>query len=337
MASYIAKRILLLVFTLWGVTAISFAIIQLAPGSPLEMKLRADPGGGLGDQSGLSQEAREQLKKLYHLDRPLFERYLLWLGDIVRLDFGKSFSDHRPVLDKISERLPVSITFGISAILVALLIGIPLGLLASAKQGTWIDRGISFFTVSLYAMPTYVLGILLLTFLGGGEFLDWFPIYGIQSDDYDRLDFWSKVGDRLHHFILPGLCYCIGSLAFITEQQRASMLEALHQDYIRTARAKGLSETVVYWKHAFRNALIPIVTIMGGMIPAILGGGVIIESLFSVPGLGLLSYQAILERDYPVIMANFTITGFLTLLGLFFSDILYVLVDPRIDFEDLNS
>jgi peptide/nickel transport system permease protein len=182
-------------------------------------------------------------------------------------------------------------------------------------------------------MPTYVLGILLLTFLGGGDFLDLFPIYGIQSDQYDVLSWWGRLLDRAHHFVLPCICYCIGSLAFITQQQRATILEALNQDYIRTARAKGLSEPIVFLKHAFRNSLIPIVTIAGGMIPAILGGGVIIESLFSIPGLGLLSWESLVQRDYPVIMANFTISAFLSLLGVFLSDIFYVVVDPRIDFE----
>ncbi len=333
MQAYIIKRLFLLVFTLWGITFVSFIILQLAPGSPLEMKLAQDKSGGMGDKSALSEENLEQLKKLYNLDKPILTRYGLWLNDLVHLDFGTSFFDHRPVIDKIKEKIPVSLAFGISGLLVALLIGIPLGMIAALYRDTPIDRTITFLGIAKYSTPTYVLGILLLTFLGGGEFLDLFPIYGIQSDNYESLSMVGKFLDRLNHFILPCICYSIGGLAFITQQQRASLLEAMNQDYIRTARAKGLSEPVIFFKHAFRNSLIPIVTIMGGMIPGILGGGVIIESLFSIPGLGLMAYEALLQRDYPTIMANFTISSFLALAGIFISDICYVLVDPRIDFE----
>lgn len=333
MYAYFVKRVALLFLTLLGITFVSFIMLQLAPGSPLEMKLAADPSGGLGDKAALTEEARELLKKQYNLDKPILTRYGLWLNDIVHLNFGESFTDHRPVIEKIKERIPVSLVFGLSSIMVALLLGIPLGVWAAYRSGKMSDHLITFANIAAYSVPTYVLGILLLTFFGGGEFLDWFPIYGIQSDDYDKLDFWSKMADRLSHFVLPCICYSLGSLAFISQQQRASLLEALSQDYIRTARAKGLSEPLVLLKHAFRNSLIPIVTLLGAMIPGILGGGVIIESLFSIPGLGLLSYESLLARDYPTIMANFTISSFLSLLGIFISDLLYVCVDPRIDFE----
>jgi ABC-type dipeptide/oligopeptide/nickel transport system permease component len=333
MGSYLVKRIGFLILTLFGITFVSFIMLQLAPGSPLEMKLAQDKGGGLGEKSVITEEAKEQLKKLYHLDRPLLVRYGLWLNDLAHLNLGESFTDHRPVLEKIKERLPVSLIFGISSILVALLIGIPLGLISGAFQNSVWDRWITFVVIAKYSLPTYVLGILLLTFFGGGDFLNWFPIYGIQSDHYESLSLSAKFLDRLHHFILPCICYSIGTLAYITQQQRASFLEALHQDYIRTARAKGLPERLVLFKHAFRNSLIPIVTILGGMIPGILGGGVIVESLFSIPGLGLLAYESLLARDYPTIMANFTISAFLSLLGIFLSDLCYAWVDPRIDFE----
>lgn len=333
MQAYILKRVFLLFFTLWGITFTSFLMLQLAPGSPLEMKLMRSKDGGLGDKSALTDETRAQLLKLYHLDKPILTRYALWMKDVVQLNFGESFSDRRPVIEKIAERVPVSLIFGVSSVVIALLVGIPLGLVSAAMRGRWFDRITAVLVIAMYSMPTYVLGILLLTFFGGGDFFDWFPIYGIQSDSYDTMSFMGKFLDRAHHFILPCICYCIGSLAFITQQQRASILDALSQDYIRTARAKGLTERVVFLKHAFRNSLIPIVTIMGGMIPSILGGGVIIESMFSIPGLGLLSWESLVQRDYPVIMANFTISAFLSLIGIFLSDIFYVLVDPRIDFE----
>jgi len=333
MQTYILKRIILLFFTLWGITLVSFVMLQLAPGSPLEMKIQRGQGGSLMEKSAVTEEVIKRMKKQYHLDQPIMVRYWLWLKDISHLNFGTSFTDHRPVIKKIEERLPVSLIFGFSGIFLALVVGIPLGLLSGAYQNTPLDRGVAFFSIALYALPSYVLGILLLTFLGGGEFLNIFPIYGIQSDNYETLNFIGRVLDRAHHFVLPCICYSIGALAFITQQQRASILEVLSQDYIRTARAKGLSEKVVFLKHAFRNSLIPIITILGAMLPSILGASVIIEALFSIPGLGLLAFNALLQRDYPTIMANFTIGALLSLLGIFLSDILYVVVDPRINFD----
>lgn len=334
MPRYLLKRFLFLIMTLWGITVISFVMLQLAPGSPIEMKMLQDRGGGLGEKSLVSEEVVQRLRKQYHLDKPIHIRYGLWLKDIVQLDFGKSFTDHRPVIEKIKERLPVSLIFGLSGILIALLVGIPLGLIAASRHNTISDHSITFFSIALYALPSYVLALLLITFLGGGDFLDIFPIYGIQSDSYEQLSWFGKTLDRAYHFVLPGLCYSIGGIAFITQQQRASLLEALHQDYIRTARAKGLSERLVLYKHAFRNSLIPTVTILGAMVPSILGASVIIEAVFSIPGLGLLAYEALLQRDYPTIMANFTIGAFLSLIGILLSDLLYVLVDPRISFEE---
>lgn len=333
MRAYFLKRFLLLIFTLWGITLVSFAILQLAPGSPIDAKIGAGMDGTLSDRAAITAEQRQQLMEEFHLDKPILVQYGLWLKDIVTLDFGTSFIDRRPVIDKIAERIPVSLVFGLSSIFFSLLIGIPLGILSAAKKDSIWDRIIAIKVIACYSLPTYVLGILLLTFLGGGDFLDLFPIYGIQSDNYDQLSFLGQIFDRIHHFILPCICYCIGTLAFITQQQRASLLESMNQDYIRTARAKGLGEERVVLKHAFRNSLIPIVTIVGAMIPSILGGGVIIESLFSIPGLGLLAFESLLQRDYPTIMANFTIVAFLSLLGIFLSDLFYVVIDPRIDFE----
>jgi len=331
--NYFLKRLLYLGLTLLGITLVSFAILQLAPGSPIEAKIGAGRDGALSDRQSITEDQRKQLMEEFNLDKPLIVQYGLWLKNLAQFNFGTSFMDRRPVAEKIKERLPVSLVFGISSIIVALLFGIPLGLWAGSKPNSWIDRSIAVLVIAMYSLPTYVLGILLLTFFGGGDFLDLFPIYGIQSDDYSTLDLFGRILDRTHHFILPCICYTIGTLAFITQQQRASILEALSQDYIRTARAKGVTEFWVLMKHAFRNSLIPIVTIVGAMIPSILGGGVIVESMFSIPGLGLLAFESLLQRDYPMIMANFTITAFLSLLGIFLSDLFYVMVDPRIDFE----
>ncbi|TVQ79280.1 MAG: ABC transporter permease [Bradymonadales bacterium] len=337
MKRYLITRAFLFLFTLWGITIVTFGMLQLAPGSPLEMKLLSDPTGGMGDRSMITEDQIERLRAQYHLDKPILHRYVLWLKDIAVLDFGTSFVDHRPVIEKIGERLPISLIFGGSAIFLALFLGIPLGLLSGRFHNRPLDRGIAFFSIALYAMPSYVLGILLLTFLGSDEFLNIFPIYGIQSDNYRELSLFGKAFDRLHHFVLPCVCYSIGGLAYITQQQRASILECLHQDYVRTARAKGQTERVVFYRHAFRNSLIPIVTILGALIPGIVGSSIIIESLFSIPGLGLLVFESLLARDYPTIMANFVIGGVLTLSGILLSDILYVVVDPRIHFGSANS
>ncbi len=309
-------------------------MLQLTPGSPLELKMQRDNRGALGEQSAISEEAMENLKRLYHFDKPIHVRYGLWLNDLIHLDFGKSFAEHRPVLDMLKERIPVSIAFGLTSILVALFIGIPLGMIAAAYQGRFIDYCVSVILIALYSTPVYVVALVLLTFLGGGDFLDLFPIYGLKSDDYETLSWAGQIWDRAHHFFLPGLCYCLGGLAFIAQQQRSSLLDCMRQDYIRTALSKGLSERSAFLKHAFRNSLIPTVTLLGGMIPGILGGGIIIERIFSIPGLGLLSYEGLLNRDYPVIMANFTISSFLVLLGIFIADFLYVVVDPRITFDE---
>jgi len=333
MRAYLIKRLLLMFLTLWGITLISFLMLQMTPGSPLEMKFARGPAGSLGEHSHITEEAMDLMKKQFHLDKPPLVQYGMWLKSILTLDFGISFTDRRPVIDKIKERLPVSLVFGLSGIFVAILLGIPLGLFSGIHKNSLFDRLTAFAVIAMFSVPSYVLGIYLLTFFGGGDFLDLFPIYGIQSDHYDTLSWFGKLTDRLHHFILPCLCYTIGSLAFITQLQRGSILEALNQDYIRTARAKGVPENKVFFKHAFRNSLIPIATVLAGIIPAILGGSIIIETIFSIPGIGLLSFEALLQRDYPLMMANFTIFAFLSLLGILLSDICYVLVDPRISFE----
>lgn len=333
MQTYFIKRFLLLFLNLLGITIVSFVMLQLTPGSPLDMKAARGVDGGLAENSNITDEHREALKKLYNLDKPIHERYFLWIKDIVQLDFGTSFTDHRPVIEKIKERLPVSLIFGFSAIFMAIFVGIPMGLLGAAFHNTPIDRFSSLVVVAMYSFPSYVLGVLLITFFGNPDFFDWFPIIGIQSDNYEYLSVTGKILDRASHFVLPCICYSIGSVAVISQIQRGQFLDALYQDYVRTARAKGVSEFLVLMKHAFRNSLIQVATILGGMVPVILGGSIIIETLFSIQGLGELAFRALLERDYPTIMANFTIFSLLSLFGILVSDVLYVVIDPRIDFE----
>ncbi len=330
MRTYILKRLLLLIPTLLGITLITFFVVQLAPGNPVSRKLQVGEGVRA---SAITQDIVEQTKKLYGLDKPIYVRYWIWLKQIATLDFGRSYKDHRPVIEKIAERLPVTLSLNIISIFLAYVISIPLGVYSAVKRGTIQDRVITFFLFALYSIPSFWLAVVLIYFLGGGEFWDVFPIYGILSPGAENFPFVEKALDFLWHITLPVICLTYGDLAYLSRYQRGSLLEALQGDFIRTAKAKGLPESKVIFKHALRNALIPIVTILASILPAMIGGSVIIESIFSIPGIGQLGFEAILSRDYPVIMAIATISAFLTLAGILISDLAYVLVDPRISFE----
>jgi peptide/nickel transport system permease protein len=221
----------------------------------------------------------------------------------------------------------------IISIFLVYIIAIPIGVYSATKQGTALDRAITFFLFALYSIPSFWLAMVLIYFLGGGEFWDVFPIYGILSPGAENYQFLGKALDFLWHITLPVICLTYGDLAYLSRYQRGSILEVLRSDFIRTARAKGLTESSVIFKHALRNALIPIITIVASILPAMIGGSVIIESIFSIPGIGQLGFEAVLSRDYPVIMAIATISAFLTLVGILLSDLAYVMVDPRISFE----
>jgi peptide/nickel transport system permease protein len=330
MRSYILKRLLLLIPTLFGITVITFFVIQLAPGSPVERKLNIEEGV---KAEAITKDIVEQTKKLYGLDKPIYIRYLIWVKRIVTLDFGSSYKDHRPVIEKIGERLPVTLSLNLISIFLAYFISIPLGVYSAVKEGNLSERVITFTLFALYSIPSFWLAMILIYFLGGGDFWSVFPIYGILSPGAENFTFTEKALDFLWHITLPVICLTYGDLAYLSRYQRGSLLEVLREDFIRTAKAKGLPDSVVLFKHALRNALIPIITIIASILPAMIGGSVIIESIFSIPGIGQLGFEAVLSRDYPVIMAIATISAFLTLLGILVADILYVLVDPRISFE----
>jgi peptide/nickel transport system permease protein len=330
MRTYILKRLLLLIPTLLGITLITFLVVQLAPGNPVSRKLQV--GEGVKAEA-ITQDIVEQTKKLYGLDKPIYVRYWIWVKQIATLDFGRSYKDHRPVMQKIEERLPITLALNIISIFLVYTISIPLGVYSAVRQGSLQDRVITFFLFALYSIPSFWLAVVLIYFLGGGEFWDVFPIYGILSPGAESFPFYKKALDFLWHITLPVICLTYGDLAYLSRYQRGSLLEVLHEDFLRTARAKGLPESKVIFKHALRNALIPIVTIIASILPAAIGGSVIIESIFSIPGIGKLGFEAVLSRDYPVIMAIATISAFLTLAGILISDLAYVLVDPRISFE----
>lgn len=332
MQVYLIKRLLQVIPTLVGITLITFFIIQLAPGNPASLKVQMATQGQVTD-SAISQQIIEQTKKLYGLDKPLPIQYLLWVKRIVTFDFGTSFKDHRKVLDKIAERLPITIQLNVISIFLVYLIAIPFGIYSSTHQDTFADRLLTLFFFFLYSLPSFWVAVLLIMFFGGGDFLDLFPVYGISSIGAQSWSFFPWLVDRLWHLVLPVICLTYGGLAYLSRLTRAEMLEVIREDYIRTARAKGLSERVVIFKHALRNALLPIITLLAFLLPAMFGGSVIIESIFSIPGMGQLGFESVLSRDYPVIMAITTISALLTLLGLLLSDLLYALLDPRIKLE----
>lgn len=312
----------------------------MAPGGPIEQKLQAMRFGGAGREGGekmgnvgMNAEVMEALNKQYGFDKPVQERYYIWLKNIVKLDFGNSFTFEDPVIDVISSRFPVSLQFGIVSFILSYLVCIPLGVMKAIKANTAFDHISGIILYAAYSVPVLVLGIFLITFFAGGSYFNWFPIGMLYSDNYDSLTTWGKVLDRLHHFILPIICYMLGGFTELTMLMRNSMLDVVKSDYVRTARAKGLSENVVLFKHALRNAFLPIATGIGGFFRVFLAGSLIIETVFQLNGIGSLSYNSILARDYNVIMGILFLSAVFLMLGRVFSDIVYVLVDPRIDFR----
>lgn len=329
--------------TLIGITLVTFAIINLAPGSPIEQKIQQMKFGGMGRESsvsntsskstGISEEVLEALKKQYGFDKPVHVRYFIWLKNIAKLDFGESFTYEEPVIDVIISKFPVSLQFGVISLLMSYIICVIFGVIKAVKHGSTFDYLTSFFLFVTYSIPSFMLAILLIVYFAGGSFYNWFPIGELYSDNYSSLTLMGKIIDRVHHFILPLICYMIGSFTVLTMLMKNSLLDEIKKDYIRTARAKGVSEKAVYLKHALRNALIPIVTGIGGFLSVFFAGSLLLESIFQLDGMGLLGYKSLLQRDYNVIMGLIFIQSLLLLLGNLLSDLAYVVVDPRINFE----
>jgi peptide/nickel transport system permease protein len=321
MTSYLVKRILMLIPLMIGITLITFSVIHLAPGEPVEMQMAMNPKVG--------KEARERLTKFYGLDKPLHEQYFSWVGKIVRLDLGRSFSsDGRPVVDKIKERLPVTISLNVIALLLEFGLAIPIGILSATRRDTWLDKGITVFVFIGFAVPTFWLALLLMYLFGVR--LNWLPISGLHTLGSDSWGTVRYLLDMAKHLILPIMVASFGSLAGLSRYMRSAMLNVISQDYITTARAKGLPERVVIYKHALRNALLPLITLLGFSIPGLIGGSVIFETIFAIPGMGQLFYQGVMSRDYPVVMGILVFGAFLTLIGNLIADLSYALADPRI-------
>lgn len=332
MGTYIFKRILLFIPTFLMITIITFVISRLAPGDPAELK-----AGALNEKAdkGVTEEMVQKIRAKWHLDAPIPVQYGYWVSDLLHLDFGESFKDDSKVWDKIRERIPVTLIMSVVSVILAYLIAIPIGIRSATHPGGPFDRISTTILFMLYSLPTFWIGTLALQYLcQGSGFIDLFPIGGITSIDYEPT--WGalrKMVDISWHLTLPTLIYTYGSFAFISRQMRGAMLENIRQDYVRTARAKGLAERVVIYKHALRNSLIPIITLLAGLLPALVGGSVIVEQIFSIPGMGQLAIQALNERDYPIIMAELSLTAVLTMVGVLVADVLYSVVDPRIAFS----
>lgn len=321
MAKYLAKRILMLIPLMFGITLITFSVIHLAPGEPVDMQMAMNPKVG--------KEARERLKKFYGLDQPLHVQYLDWVGKLARFDLGRSFSsDSRPVVDKIKERLPVTLSLNVIALILEFGLAIPIGILAATHRDTLLDKGITVFVFLGFAVPTFWLALLLMYLFGVK--LNWLPISGLHTLGSDSYGTAKYLWDMLKHLIMPIMVASFGSLAGLSRYMRSSMLNVIGQDYITTARAKGLSERVVIYKHALRNAMLPLITLAGFSIPGLIGGSVIFETIFALPGMGQLFYQGVMSRDYPVVMGILVIGAFLTLIGNLIADICYAVADPRI-------
>ncbi|MBC75222.1 MAG: peptide ABC transporter permease [Halobacteriovoraceae bacterium] len=342
MLKYILRRLVLLIPTLLGITIVVFGVVNLAPGSPIEQKIQqlrfagsadAEAAGSQQGTATVSKEVLDALKKQYGFDKPVHVRYWIWLKNLAKLDFGDSFTYEEPVIDVIMSKFPVSLQFGVMSLLLSYLISIPLGVWKAVKHGSRLDGVTSFILFIAYSIPSFMLAIVLIVFFAGGSFLDIFPIGGLYSDFYDEMTAGERVLDRIYHFILPLICYTIGSYTQLTLLMKNSLMEEVKKDYIRTARAKGLGEKTVYLKHALRNALIPIVTGIGGFLSIFFAGSLILEKIFQLDGIGLLSFNSILSRDYNVIMGLVFIQALLMLIGNIISDVAYVLVDPRIDFQ----
>ena len=321
LAVRLARKLLWMFIVLLGITVISFWVIHLAPGSPTDMETTLNPLAG--------EAARAQLEKLYGLDKPLHIQYWEWLKRLLVFDFGNSMSsDARPVLEKIMERLPLTIGMNVAALFLTLLIAVPAGILSAWKQNSFFDRTVTVIVFLGFAMPSFWLALLLMMFFGIEH--QWLPLSGITSMNYESLSILGKLGDLAAHLCLPILVYTIGGLASMSRFMRACMLEVLRQDYILTAQAKGLATSTVIFRHALRNALLPVITLLGLSIPGLIGGSVIIESIFALPGLGQLFYAAVMARDYTMIMGNLVLGAILTLFGNVLADLCYGLADPRI-------
>ncbi len=338
MVSYLIQRSLLMIPTFIGITLISFLIMRLTPGDPAELRaaggLGAAAGGGISvEKRGAVDEAMAQWRAQYGLDKPLHVQYVVWLKNLFTLNFGDSFKDSQSVWSKIAERLPVTVKLNFWSILVVYLVAIPLGIYSATHPNSFADQVTTLAAFVLFAVPLVWAATMAIVFICGGDFYYLFPPGGIESLEFsENWSIWKKIKDHTWHLFLPVVLLSYDGFAGLSRYMRSSMLEVLRQDYVQVARAKGLQESMVIFKHVLRNSLIPQVTILASILPGLIGGSIIIETIFSIPGLGQLGYESVLARDYPTVLALLTVSSVLTLMGILISDILLSMVDPRIAF-----
>jgi microcin C transport system permease protein len=345
MLIYILKRIGLMLPTLFGVLTLTFVVIQFVPGGPVEQLLAEARSRGGASEGGATTSRRDMdakqiaaLKKLYGFDKPAPVRYVEMLKSFVTFDLGRSFMRNKPVWDLIKEKLPVSISLGLWTFLISYLVSVPLGVAKAVREGSRFDVLTTLFVLIGYAIPGFVLGVLLIVFFAGGSFLDWFPLRGLTSDNWSEMAWPARILDYFWHLVLPLTCIVIGSFAVMTMLTKNTFIEEIRKQYVLVARAKGLSQRRVLYKHIFRNALIPIITgFPAAFVGAFFTGSLLIETLFSLDGLGLLSYEAVVRRDYPVVLGSLYLFTLIGLVVKLFSDVLYVVVDPRVQFGQVGK
>ena len=342
MLGYILKRLLLMVPTLIGALTITFVVIQFVPGGPVEQLMaeartseKAGAGEGISYKAGRDSDAKQiaELKKLYGFDKPAHERYVEMIGNFLRFDLGRSFLHNKDVWTLIKEKLPVSISLGLWTFVLSYLVSVPLGVAKAVREGSRFDALTSLLVLLGYAIPGFVLGVLLIVLFAGGSFVEWFPLRGLVSDNWAELSWPARVADYLWHLTLPLICMTIGSFAVTTMLTKNTFVEEIRKQYVLVARAKGLSQKRVLYKHIFRNALIPLVTgFPAAFIGAFFAGALLIETLFSLDGLGLLAYESVIRRDYPVVLGSLYLFTLIALVTKLVTDLLYVVVDPRVQF-----
>jgi microcin C transport system permease protein len=339
MLTYILKRLLLIVPTLLGALTITFVVMQFVPGGPVEQIMAEARAGSGGDAGGyrasrdVDKKQVEELKKLYGFDKPAHERYFQMLGNFARFDLGRSFLHNKDVWTLIKEKLPVSMSLGLWTFLISYLISIPLGIAKAVRDGSRFDTATTLLVLIGYAIPGFVLGVLLIVLFAGGTFLEWFPLRGLTSDNWSDLSWPARIADYAWHLALPLTCMIIGHFAMLTMLTKNTFIEELRKQYVLVARAKGLAQSRVMYKHVFRNALIPLITgFPSAFIGAFFAGSVLIETLFSLDGLGLLSYEAVVRRDFPVVLGSLYLFTLIALVVKLVADMLYVAVDPRVQF-----
>jgi len=331
MAAYVLRRILLVLPTILGITVVVFAVSRIAPGDPTIQAVA--PGEQTNPQG--SADIHTLRKELYGLNKPVPVQYVHWLGHVVRLNFGDSIKHRRPVISLIAERLPVTLALSFISFLIIYAVSIPTGIMAAARQGEFFDKFSSMVLLILWSLPIMWVGRMLIGYFAGPTFKSWFPPAGLSSSNADQLPFIPWLADRLWHLILPVFCLTYTGFAYLAKQVRSAVLENLRMDYVRAARAKGLTSTAVLTRHVLPNSLIPLITIAATLMPALFAGSVIVEKIFSIPGMGLLMFEAVANRDYNVVMAVVTIAGALNSLGLLLADLTYAVVDPRVDFQNV--